>query len=84
MKITQIDKLCVGDNFTYHNKPAVVTYKRPKDNSLTIGNEEEDKSLHIAFECEGKSIGLTSRLDTKMVKDGMMFELELEEYEQAK
>jgi hypothetical protein len=89
MKISEIDKLQVGDQFSYKGCPATVTEKRKRDDRLSVGNETEDKSVHLAFDVhmfdgvksETMKVALTSRLDSKMVVDGLMFELDLPYYQ---
>lgn len=82
MKISQIDQLKVADQFFYKGTPATVFWKREKDNRLTVGYETEDKSVCLAFRLHSPlHITLTSRLDSKMVTNGGLYELDLADYQ---
>jgi hypothetical protein len=89
MKISEIDKLQVGNQFSYKGCPATVTEKRKRDDRLSVGNETEDKSVHLAFDVH-KSVddhlGIQARSESNLHRLGFdaiehMFELDLPYYQ---
>lgn len=82
MKISDIDKLCQEDVFIYKEHLAQVKWKRPKDDSLSTGTDEIDKSVCLSFDnlVTKERIVLVSRLDSKMARNGCLYELDLPDY----
>lgn len=87
MKISDINKLEKGDTFFYRGIEARVLWKREKDDKLSVGRDDKgndlpDKSVHLHFEVSAPQqyVSLTSRLDSKCVIDGRLYELELSDY----
>lgn len=86
MLITEISKFQSGHRFHYNGNEALVTYVRPPypDDILSIEGKQvafPDKSLAITFKIGDKQVCLCSRIDAKMIKDGKIQILNLENYD---
>lgn len=86
MKVTQLNKLKVGDSLTYQGKKATVTFKRPPYESNFFKDDKgklieyPDKSIGIAFVTEeGKAVHIESRTDSRMIVDEKFTELDWKE-----
>lgn len=89
MKVSEINKLKVGDMVHHHQRRMVVSQKRPAyapdiiwDEKIGARVEIPDRSIGLQFTAQnGKSIWLETRSDAKMVVNGAFTELDIDHIE---
>lgn len=85
MKISDINNLKPGDNFLYNGEVAEILTVQPKepDEIIQIDGKPvtiQDKNVGIFFKVKDKFVFLRSRLDSKMIFEGRVYELDLSNY----